>query len=51
MFTESELVLIKESLLNKVNENFKKFRKYNETDLNSLKIIDKINLFIGAKQI
>jgi len=51
MFTESELALIKECLLKKVSENLKKFRKYNETDLNSLKIVDKINLFLGVKQV
>lgn len=50
MFTESELILIKESLLQRVNENLKKFREYSETDLKSLQIIEKINLFISVKQ-
>ena len=51
MFTESELILIKECLLQRLHENLKKFRKYNETDLNSLKIVEKINLFTGVKQV
>ena len=51
MFTESELILVKECLLQRVNENLKKFREYSETDLHSLKIVDKINLFIGVKQV
>lgn len=51
MFTEADLILIKECLLQRVNENLKKFRQYGETDLNSLKIIEKINLFMGTKQV
>ena len=50
MFTEPDLILIKECLLQRVNENLKKFRKYSEADLNSLKIVEKINLFVGVKQ-
>ena len=51
MFTESELILIRESLLQRVSENLKKFGKYSETDLNSLQIIEKINLFVSVKQV
>jgi len=50
MFTEADLILIKECLLKRVNENLKKFRKYSEADLNSLKIVEKINLFVSVKQ-
>ena len=50
MFTEADLILIKECLLKRVSENLKKFRNYSEADLNSLKIIEKINLFVGVKQ-
>lgn len=51
MFTEAELITIKKCLLQRVNENFKKVRKYSETDLNSLKIVEKINLFVSVKQV
>ena len=51
MFTEADLILIKECLLLRTNENLKKFRHYGETDLNSLKIIEKIDLFIRTKRI
>lgn len=51
IFTESDLILIKDCLLQRVGQNLKKFRKYSEEDLNSLRVVEKINLFMGVKQV
>lgn len=51
MFTEAELIVIREYLLQKVNDNIKKFHGKTEKDVKSLKIVSKINLFLGAQQV
>lgn len=51
MFTEAELIVIRDYLLQKVNDNVKNFRRKTDEDLKSLKIVAKINLFLGIQQV
>lgn len=51
MFTEAELIVIREYLLQKANENVKNFHRKTEKDVISLQIIAKINLFLGTQQV
>lgn len=51
MFTEAELIVIRDYLLQKVNDNLKNFRRKTDEDLKSLKIVAKINLFLGIQQV
>ena len=49
MFREDELFLIRECLLQQVNEDFKRNRKHNENSMKILLVVKKIDLFIGIK--
>lgn len=49
MFKEDEMLLIRESLMQKVNEDFKKIRKHSEESMKILLIVKKIDLFMGIK--
>jgi len=49
MFREDELFLIRECLLQQVNEDFKRNRKHNENSMKILLVIKKIDLFTGIK--
>lgn len=49
MFTEADLILIREGLLLKLNEDFKKFRGHSEENLKILKIVGKINLYMAVQ--
>jgi hypothetical protein len=51
MFTEAELLVIREYLLYKVNKNVKNFHRKTEKDVKSLQIVAKINLFFGTQQV
>jgi len=51
MFTEAELIVIRDYLLQKVNDNVKNFRRKTDEDLKSLKTVAKINLFLGIQQV
>jgi len=42
MFPKEDLMLIRDCLQQRVDENFKKFRRYSETDMNSFLIVKKI---------
>lgn len=49
MFRGDELFLIRECLLQQVNEDFKRNRKHNENSMKILLVIKKIDLFTGIK--
>lgn len=51
MFTEAELIVIRDYLLKKVSENVKNFHRKTEEDVKSLQIVAKINLFLGVQQV
>lgn len=49
MFKEDEMLLIREYLMQTVNEDFKRNRKYSEESMKILLIVKKIDLFMGIK--
>jgi len=49
MFTETDLMLIREGLLQKLNEDFKRFCSHSEENLKILKIVGKINLYMQVQ--
>lgn len=49
MFKEEELFLIRECLIQQVNEDLKKNRKHVEKSLKILLVVKKIDLFMGIK--
>jgi len=51
MFKYEEMILIRQCLLEKVDENLKKFRKHNEESLQMIVVVKKINLLLGIAQV
>lgn len=50
MFKDEEMMLIRHCLLEKVDENLKKFRKHNAESLQMIVVVKKINLLLGVPQ-
>lgn len=51
MFKYEEMMLIRQCLLEKVDQNLKKLRKHNQESLQMVAIIKKINLLLDIPQI
>lgn len=49
MFKDDEMILIRECLMQQVNEDFKKYRKHSENSMKILLVVKKIDLFMGIK--
>ena len=51
MFKYEEMMLIRQCLLEKVDQNLKKLRKHNQESLQMVAIVKKINLLLDIPQI
>ena len=49
MFPKEDLMWIRDCLQQRVDENFKKFRRYSEADMNSFLIVKKIKFVYWYK--